>query len=68
MAYSSPVVFIETAVFTRRVQDHLSDDEYADLQFFLASAQTRERSSSSRVGFANCDRLAVGAANAAACE
>jgi mRNA-degrading endonuclease RelE of RelBE toxin-antitoxin system len=30
------VVFVETAVFTRRVQEHLNDDEYAELQFFLA--------------------------------
>lgn len=36
MAYSGLVVFIETAVFTRRVQEHLNDDEYADLQSFLA--------------------------------
>jgi mRNA-degrading endonuclease RelE of RelBE toxin-antitoxin system len=30
------VVFVETAIFTRRVQEHLSDDAYADLQLFLA--------------------------------
>ena len=36
MAYSSLVVFIETAVFTRRVLEHLNDGEYADLQLFLA--------------------------------
>src|SRR3989475_10278540 len=36
MAYSVPVVFVETPAFTRRVQEHLSDDEYAVLQSFLA--------------------------------
>src|SRR5437762_2868018 len=36
MAYSVPVVFVETPVFTRRVQEHLSDDDYAVLQSFLA--------------------------------
>ena len=36
MAYSALVVFIETAVFTRRVQEHLKDDDYADLQLYLA--------------------------------
>jgi len=36
MAYSVPVVFVETPVFTRRVQEHLSDDEYSLLQSFLA--------------------------------
>lgn len=36
MAYSVLVVFVETAIFTRRVQEHLSDDAYADLQLFLA--------------------------------
>jgi mRNA-degrading endonuclease RelE of RelBE toxin-antitoxin system len=30
------VVFVETAVFTRRVQEHLNDDDYAALQCFLA--------------------------------
>ena len=35
MAYSAAVVFVETPVFTRRVQEHLSDDEYAALQLFL---------------------------------
>jgi|SRR5437899_12445082 len=36
MAYSAMVVFVETPVFTRRVQEHLGDDEYAALQSFLA--------------------------------
>src|SRR6266581_9026755 len=35
MAYSAAVVFVETPVFTRRVQEHLGDDEYAALQLFL---------------------------------
>lgn len=35
MAYSASVVFVETPVFTRRVQEFLDDDEYAELQTFL---------------------------------
>lgn len=30
------MIFVETPIFTRRVQEHLSDDSYADLQLFLA--------------------------------
>ena len=30
------MVFIESAVFTRQVQELLTDDEYADLQWHLA--------------------------------
>ena len=29
------MVFVETPVFTRRVQEYLEDDEYAELQAFL---------------------------------
>jgi mRNA-degrading endonuclease RelE of RelBE toxin-antitoxin system len=29
------VVFIETPVFTRRVQEYLDDDDYGELQVFL---------------------------------
>lgn len=36
MAYSPAVVFVETPVFTRRVQDHLNDEAYGQLQAFLA--------------------------------
>src|SRR5947209_2238725 len=37
MAYIAAVVFVETTVFYRRVQQFLDDDEYADLQLFLAA-------------------------------
>lgn len=30
------MVFIESAVFTRQVRELLTDDEYADLQWYLA--------------------------------
>jgi hypothetical protein len=30
------VVFVETPIFTRRLRDHMDDDEYAKLQAFLA--------------------------------
>jgi hypothetical protein len=38
--YGRPMVFIESAVFTRQVQA-LSDDEYADLQWHLAHGHPR---------------------------
>ena len=37
MAYSSEVVFVETPIFYRRVQQYLDDDEYAKVQVFLAA-------------------------------
>lgn len=36
MAYPCCVVFVETPIFTRRIQQHLSDEDYARLQAFLA--------------------------------
>lgn len=32
----APMVFIESAVFTRQVRELLTDEEYADLQWHLA--------------------------------
>jgi len=37
MAYPESVVFVETPIFNRRVQQHMGDDEYADLQAYLAA-------------------------------
>ena len=37
MAYVGPVVFVETPAFYRRIQQHMDDEEYADLQAFLAA-------------------------------
>jgi hypothetical protein len=38
MPYNLPTVtFVETTLFTRIVQDYLTDDEYAELQGFLAA-------------------------------
>jgi hypothetical protein len=34
--YGGPLIFVESAVFTRQVRELLSDDEYADLQQHLA--------------------------------
>ena len=31
------MVIVETSIFTKRVLDILSDDEYKDLQFFIAA-------------------------------
>lgn len=36
MAYTSPVVFVETRAFTARVRALLSDEEYRAVQLFLA--------------------------------
>ncbi len=35
MPYNTGMVFIETSVFTRLINDYLIDDEYAGLQSFL---------------------------------
>ena len=37
MAYLAVVVFVETPIFYRRVQQLLADDEYAEMQLFLAA-------------------------------
>ena len=37
MAYPPSVIFVGTPVFTRRIQAHMDDEEYADLQTFLAA-------------------------------
>jgi hypothetical protein len=37
MAYLAAVVFVETPIFCRRVQQFLDDDEYAEMQLFLAA-------------------------------
>jgi mRNA-degrading endonuclease RelE of RelBE toxin-antitoxin system len=35
LAYLLVVVFVETPIFNRRVQEYLDDDEYAEMQAFL---------------------------------
>jgi len=35
MAYLSPVVFVETPIFTKRVQQYMDDEEYGEMQAFL---------------------------------
>jgi len=37
MAYLVAVVFVETPIFYRRVQQLMDDDEYAEMQVFLAA-------------------------------
>jgi hypothetical protein len=37
MAYLAAVVFVETPIFYRRVQQLMNDDEYAEMQVFLAA-------------------------------
>lgn len=37
MAYIPDVVFVETPVFTRRVQQYLDDESYAEMQALLAA-------------------------------
>jgi hypothetical protein len=36
LTYSAPVLFIESPVFTADVRDLLSDEEYSELQQYLA--------------------------------
>ena len=36
MVYNVRMIFVETKVFTRRILDAMSDDEYASLQSHLA--------------------------------
>jgi len=36
LAYLELVVFVETLIFTRRVQEYMDDAEYAQMQQFLA--------------------------------
>ncbi len=36
MAYICPMLIIETPVFTKRVLEALTDDEYRELQHFIA--------------------------------
>ena len=40
MAYDCVVVFVETPVFYRRVQQLMADDDYAELQLVLAARPT----------------------------
>jgi mRNA-degrading endonuclease RelE of RelBE toxin-antitoxin system len=35
LAYLATVVFVETPVFNRRVQEYMDDDDYAEMQAFL---------------------------------
>lgn len=37
LAYGTPVIFVETPVFTAQVTELLSDEEYARLQWYLAA-------------------------------
>ena len=37
MTYNQTVVFVETPIFYRRVKQYMDDDEYAELQMFLAA-------------------------------
>lgn len=37
MTYSQTVVFVETPIFTKRIQQYLDDDEYVELQKHLAA-------------------------------
>lgn len=37
MAYGVVVVFVETPIFYRRVQQLMDDDDYAEMQLFLAA-------------------------------
>ena len=36
MAYVNRVIFVETPIFTRRIREHMEDEEYAEMQAFLS--------------------------------
>ena len=36
MAYLVVVVFVETPIFTRRIQEYMDDEEYAEMQVYLS--------------------------------
>ena len=35
MAYLTPVIFVETPIFTKRVQQYMDEEEYGEMQAFL---------------------------------
>jgi hypothetical protein len=37
MTYHRSVVFVETSIFTKRIEQYMDDDEYADLQKYLGA-------------------------------
>lgn len=37
MTYNQTVVFVETPIFTKRIQQYMDDDEYIELQKYLAA-------------------------------
>lgn len=37
MTYIQTVVFVETPIFTKRIQQYMDDDEYVELQKYLAA-------------------------------
>jgi mRNA-degrading endonuclease RelE of RelBE toxin-antitoxin system len=37
MTYLEPVIFVETPIFTKRIQQYMDDDEYAELQKYLSA-------------------------------
>jgi hypothetical protein len=36
LAYIATVIFVETPIFYRRIQAHMNDDDYGELQSFMA--------------------------------
>ena len=64
----APMVFIESAVFTRQVRELLTDEEYADLQWHLALHPKAGAVIQDTGGYARCAGPAAAAANEAAYE
>jgi hypothetical protein len=65
MAYLAEVVFVETPIFTRRVQEYMDDEEYAEMQAFLSHRPDAGNVIRDRAGCANCAGRVVGVGNAA---
>lgn len=70
MAYTESVVFIETPIFFRRVQQYMDDDDYSAMQVLLCfwlNVLMPEKSLKAQVEFENCDGPAADGANAGGC-
>jgi hypothetical protein len=58
------ISFVETKLFTRLVQEYLSDDEYSKLQQVLLVTRKPVQSSLARAVSASCAGASLGAENA----
>lgn len=64
MTYNSMLTFVETALFTRLIDEYLSDDEYAALQRHSLRIPRLGTSSPAPVVFGSCVGVSPVEANA----